>query len=152
MPTGTAALKQLVLDQIAQMELTGETVAALCGWDEISSYLIRHCLRIKILDEGDVRVAIHLRLQALGRHNYELYRTTRTPPDHVISPHALAYAIRNDVFTAVELKSIEFDHGETLETFMAGQVHDLTQKVFDTLMRWRPSKTEAVGADYPACC
>ena len=152
MPTGTAALKQLVLDQIAQVELSGEAVGEMCGWDDMSAYLMRYCLRVKILDEGDLRVAIHLRLKTLGRYNYELYRTTPTPPDHVISPHAFAYAIRNDVFTQAELKNIEFDHGETLETFMAGHIHDLPQKVLGTLVRWRPPKSRVDGLGYPVCC
>lgn len=152
MPTGTAALKQLVLQQIAQVELMGESVGMLCGWDEVSAYLLRHSLRVNIIDEAELRIAIHLRLQELGRINYEYYRKTNTAPDHVISPHAFAYAIKNDVFTVVELKSIEFDHGETLQTFMAGHVHDLPQKVLEALKRWRPDKSAASTAGYPACC
>jgi hypothetical protein len=150
MPTGTAALKQLVCEQIASLDIYGDNVSVMSGWDAVSTYLLKLCLRAKLLDEGEVRIEIHKRLLNLGRNCYEQHMKTQTYPDHVSSPHALAYAIHNDVFTRVELESIEFDHGETLETFMAGEIHDLPEKILDKLKRWK--KPEDYAADWKVCC
>lgn len=151
MPTGTTALKELVLAQIAQVELYEDRISMLYGWDEVSSYLLRLSLRRGILGLGDARTKLHERLLQLGRKSYEQHIKTGTYPDHTSSPHAFAYAIHNDEFTSAELKKIEFDHGETLETFMAGEIHDLPEKTLDKLKRWKKPE-EAGVTGFPACC
>lgn len=151
MTTGTTALKQLVCAQIAQLDIYGNEISFMSAWDSVSTHLLKFCLRTDLLSEGDVRTEIHKRLLELGRKSFEQHMKTKTYPDHVSSPHAFAYAIHNDVFSRVELESIEFDHGETLETFMAGEIHDLPEKIFDKLKAWK--KPEDSGpAGFPACC
>jgi hypothetical protein len=151
MPTGTTALKELVLSQVAQLELYGDGISTLYGWDEVSTYLLKLSLRKGILTEGDIRAALHERLLELGRKCYEQHKKTGTYPDHASSPHAFAYAIHNDEFKQAELSKIEFDHGETLETFMGGEIHDLPEKTLDKLIRWKKPEESGV-AGFPACC
>lgn len=151
MPTGTTALKQLVLAQVAELDLYADRVALLSSWDEVSTYLLKFCLRRKLLDEGEVRVVIYKRLLEIGYHCYQQHQQTKTHPDHTSSPHAFAFAIHNDVFSRVELESIEFDHGDTLETFMAGEISDLPEKIFNQLVTWK--KPESSGeTGFPVCC
>lgn len=152
MPTGTAALKELVFAQIAQLELYDGAISAFCGWDEVSTHMLKFCLRRKFLDEGDIRIEIHKRLLVLGRQGYDQHRKTGTYPDHVSSPHALAYAIHNDVFTPGELHRIEFDHNETLETFMAGEISDLPEKIFNRLVQWKRPEEYYLPRESLPCC
>ena len=151
MATGTTALKELVIAQIAQIDLYGDGLSAFSSWDSVSSHLLKLSLRMKLLDEGDVRTEIYKRLLVVGRQSYEQYMKTKTPPDHTSSPHAFAFAIHNDAFTRVELESIEFDHGETLETFMAGEISDLPEKIFDKLFSFKKPEPD-IGTSFPACC
>lgn len=151
MSTGTSALRQLVLDQVSLLSLCGDRIALMSSWDEVSTHLLRLCLRKKLLDEGEVRVEIYKRLLDIGHRCYKQHMQTKTYPDHTTSPHAFAFAIHNDVFSRVELESIEFDHGDTLETFMAGEISDLPEKIFNQLVAWK--KPEPSGeAGFPACC
>ena len=150
MPTGTIALKKLVLEQVAQIDLYGADVSVLSSWDSVSTHLLKLCLRSGLLNEADITAVIHTRLLQIGRECYLQHRRGEYP-DHTISPHALAYAIHNDEFMHEELSSIEFDHGDNLESFMAGEIGDLPEKLLEKLRVWKKPELQN-EAGFPACC
>ena len=136
MSTGTRALKDLVLKQLGQVELSGDNIGSFSGWDAISTKLLNIALDEKIISAAEVLEAIHERLLTLGAQAYDHHAKTGTEPDHVGSPHALAYAIRHQVLTPKQLENIRFDHGETIVTFMEGRVTDLKEDVLQKLKSW----------------
>jgi hypothetical protein len=153
MPSGKEALKQLVLAQVLQIELYGDRISPLCGWDEISSELLHRAIDLGLVTDNVLRDNIHKRLLVLGRESYDQHMKTQTPPDHVSSPEALGYSLHiSGVFTARERRLIEFDHGDTIETFMAGRIHDLVERVLESLKTWKPSTRSASTGRFPACC
>jgi hypothetical protein len=62
--------------------------------------------------------SIHKGLCRFGKEMHEEY-LRGVYPDHVRSPEAYAYAIREGWVQPAGVKHIRFDHGETLEQFMA---------------------------------
>lgn len=151
MPTGTIALKKLVLEQVAQIDLYGADVSVLSSWDSVSTHLLKLCLRSGLLNEADTTAVIHSRLLQIGRECYRQHVERHEYPDHTISPHAFAYAIHNDEFTQAELASIEFDHDDNLESFMADKIANLPEKVLKGLVTWKASNVQD-EAGFPACC
>ena len=151
MPTGTRALEDLVLKQLSQVELSGNDIGYLGGWDSLSTTLLNLALDEKIIREKKVLEVIHERLLTLGAQAYDQHAKTGTEPDHVTSPHALAYAIRHQVLTPNQLASIRFDHSETIVTFMEGQVKTLSEDVLQKLKSWKGPKFEDSTARHLCC-
>ncbi|MEY2665598.1 MAG: hypothetical protein RLZZ480_703 [Candidatus Parcubacteria bacterium] len=136
MPTGTQALKDLVLNQLSQIDLSGEQISSMGGWDGVSTELLNMALNRGVVTEVVALQVIHERLLTLGAQAFDQHAKTGTPPDHVTSPHALAYAIRHEVLTPKQLKSLRFDRGENVFTFMEGEVINFTMQVLQKLKSW----------------
>jgi hypothetical protein len=115
------------------------------AWSELHRDFLKFCLVCGVISERRLRNMVQQRLVDYGRICYEqhiksfrLFCRTRRYPDHVDSPHALAFAIRAGEFLPHELKKIRFDHGENIATFMPDVDINLVDHVVQQLLEWEP--------------
>lgn len=99
------------------MKLADYTVVSVPINNDLAVWLKKYfALNRKFPDE--VENLIHERLIESGVLSYHQI-SSFTPPDHVMSPPALAYLLSQSegYFPKFRAEAIKFDHGDTLETF-----------------------------------
>lgn len=125
------------LQLVAERTICGLTLAE----DRINGVLaaqptipfIRFCIEENILTRKQLERMLCVRLRSLGRDMLAQHNATSTPPDHLVSPHALAYAIQAGEFDTETLELIAFDHGDTAETFVKTFGNNLPERIMEQL-------------------
>ncbi|OHA80874.1 MAG: hypothetical protein A2675_02150 [Candidatus Yonathbacteria bacterium RIFCSPHIGHO2_01_FULL_51_10] len=128
-------------------QLQANTITAvLQTLDSFSSLeMIDRRLLVLLLEEGTISRDILLKaadqkLRKVGRTAYVQHITSMVQstytiwPDHTLSAEAFAYALAHGEFTKNEERRIRFDHGDTIESFIASSeyaVDHLCQKTVD---------------------
>lgn len=88
------------------------------------------------LDKKDLKHFINKQLLAFGKRMYRVHTESMqegrliTFPDHLISPHALGYAIKCGTVLPI---FIRFDHGETAKEYMK-KADGLLEEVLEQLL------------------
>lgn len=123
-----AILKEAAIKTVCMIDLYGDEIKR--GpylYDNIAVDFMECIKKNGVLTHDELCRVVHHRLIELGRSLHEV--STRDWADHIMSPHALAYAIQHDAFTQNELDQIKFDHDDTADTFMAGKIDNLVERV-----------------------
>ena len=127
----TTSLQKAVAEGIKRITLTENFVL---HWSDKDMKILNIFLQEGVVSKDEVLALLHSRLKELGRNCYEEHRRGKYP-DHTSSPPALAYSLSQGEFTAKEEQCIQFDHGETKETFIALYGEHLLGSVFGQLTR-----------------
>ncbi len=108
------------------------------------------------LEKESLRHLIHKQLLACGKKMYRTHADSMqdgqliTFPDHLMSPHALGYAIKCGTVHPV---LIRFDHGETAKEYM-NKAEGLLNGVINQLLEPYVPRDDTVspGFGVEACC
>ncbi len=150
----TSGLRSSVLNAIGCIQLAGGC-NTLFGWDNQSVRILKFLFDEEVLTEEDVRAQLDLKLKEIGRMSFEQHKRGEHP-DHTTSPEAFAYALQHREFSRKEEKSIGFDHGETIPSFIDEYNENdlLRQKVFCRLLteRQEPLRPEKSSREFVGCC
>lgn len=125
-------LRDIAFEMLRRFRLADDRVSPMAWSPEEEKYL-NFCLDNEIVSKGELEGAVDVRIRQLGRESYEGHVNARMPPDHTVSPQALAFAIRNGALSEGETSRIKFDHGETQYTFFKGVEDTLVKKVAEQL-------------------
>ncbi len=83
--------------------------------------LLGNCVSILyengIIDDSDLEEVLHYAAIAQGKRDYERLKKGNVWPDHLAQPEFLAYIILKKELSEHEISRINFDHGDTKETF-----------------------------------
>lgn len=116
-------------------------------------------LRKRIIFDGGrvpeaVKQIVHDRLMACGFDSY-LQICYVTPPDHVMSPEALAYFLQNEGIPKYKAEAIKFDHGDTPESFKKladGLVSNVIGQLIAPTYKITKSKNKTLSLESDCCC
>lgn len=108
--------------------------------------LIEELLDSELIRLEELRNAVSEGIVLYGVQLYDQVRDGRVMPDHVVSPEALAYALRSGRIPPKDARRIKFDHGESLESFMK-RSEGLLQKVMEELQQ-EPKAAQAVWPEH----
>lgn len=127
-------LRKTLEAAIRKLYIVDDRISTLDGWGSLEHRLLMFCLQSEITDKTHLMVIMRLRLQELGRESFDQHIITDERPDHVVSPHALAFAMRTGALAESEINQIEFDHGDTKDTFMRGVEKTLLETIWKRLV------------------
>jgi len=103
--------------------------------DRNDARLVQWLLENDYIPEWKIRQAVHSAVCATGKAIFERHceaPNSGYPDDCLQSPSALGYAIWKGVVTPEEATLIKFDHGETVDDYIA-MAENLIDKVMDQL-------------------
>ncbi len=127
-------LKPLILKALGTFTLAGDRIGQI-GWSQEQATFLKYCLDHIVISRSELEEEIAIRVKQLGRESYlEHINGHEKWPDHTISAHALAYAIREGELTSAEIQQIKFDHGDTPSSFMEAGVKNLIPRVAERLL------------------
>lgn len=117
-------------------------------------------LRSFLIDNGyiakkDLVSAVNKMLLAFGKKMHRVHTESMQDgrltifPDHLPSPHALGYAIKNGSVLPIQIK---FDHGETAKEYMVKAEGLLDKVVAQLLMPYVPGAQKELAKNEHACC
>lgn len=88
--------------------------------NEVDKKLLKFLIQENYISRDALMKAVHEGLCASGRYSYQwcMVNPNYNHPDHAYSPKAFGYAMMHRVFTKEELSKLQFDHGETIESYI----------------------------------
>lgn len=103
----------------------------------INDYLIEEALKVAVISEA--------------RRDYKLVTKKDKYPDHV--DDYLPYALKIGEFSEEEIKKIDFDHGDNLESFLRTNYNqNLLSELRKTLLNPKAPLDLSHIDPHPACC
>lgn len=106
--------KKFLLECIAQLDVYEGGFLLIAS----ERRLVRQFLDAGFVGEEEVKAALHRALIKMARECYTQHRKGQYP-DHTKNPCALAYGLVHKAFSPREVRKIRFDHGDTIESFIA---------------------------------
>ncbi len=129
---------QLLNHNIEKLDITGATSITLKHWSANEGAYLKFCLDRNIKSEGEIRMLIDQRLQAIGKLNYRevvlLKGGEQGRADRARSPAAVAYAIEQGSFKEPELARLAFEHDVDAKNFMLEERRKLLDDVYNKLL------------------
>jgi hypothetical protein len=143
------ALRQATLRELESLDLLSLPFYSR-GNSQILAFLHEH----EVLDDASIERALEPAVIAQAKKDYDLVVHKKEYPDHVGRPECLAYAIQQRVFSPRQVRKIQFDHGETPETFCQHYgIENLLANLRQELLNPKPlPKFEGDYDEHPACC
>lgn len=119
-------LKKALTEMVSGAKFFGDTMRP--NWAQSDYKFALFCIQEGIVTQAELEDMVRKRLLAWGRENYDWLRKKgvhKKWPDHSPCPSALAFAIHEGELAPREIAKIEFDHGDTAETFGLSLINDL---------------------------
>ena len=91
-----------------------ETAASTPGWAHGSARFLNLCIQAGFISRAKLLDMIDKQIKVVGKANIRI----NPCPDHILSPAALAYAIKHNALSEQELQSIQYN-GDTEAEFVA---------------------------------
>lgn len=110
------SLHEIMKDSLSEFTLADDKLG-LNSWSTASANFLKFCERNSVITQTELCALVTERINKLGRASYRMHIDKKIPPDHTMSPHALAFAMRSGELNEAELSSIKFDHEADRKTF-----------------------------------
>ena len=124
---------QLLVSNVGKLDVIGSASLRLKNWSTNEVAYLKFCLDQNIKTLIEVRALVQQRLNMIGKLNYREVMQKRGNDhgraDMGYSPVALAFAIENNVFSAVQLGELKFEPGGDAHTFLLEERRRLLDEV-----------------------
>lgn len=111
-------LRELYLDAVrSSVEFYDANELHQFEWNNVSRRILAMLLAMGIIDEDSLLQAIHEGIVRTAKDLYESHTKLGSHIDHT-GAQAFAYALHHGVFTEKQVARLDFDHGDTHESFV----------------------------------